>query len=221
MSVTTIDDSLVEGEETFSLVLSNPRPSADVELGAPASATGRILDDDLPAVRVSDGSGTEPVEGLTSEMHFEVTLSEAATTDVTVQWETVGDPAADPPTAAEGGLFCSSEPPPDYMQESAGTVRIEEGNLGPSGPIVVLVCADSDTTEGDETFVVLLTEAEGATVDSSVNPDADRVGVGTIRASGPPEVWVKTPDPVAENAGPMDVRGGPDLGVGRRRCRWT
>ena len=91
VSVTTIDDSEVEGNETFSLVLSNPRPSADVEPGTPPTRWRTIEDNDLPAVRVPDGSGTEPGSG---EMHFEVTLSAAATTDVTVKWETLDDLAA-------------------------------------------------------------------------------------------------------------------------------
>ena len=46
VSVSTLDDSVAEGTETFQAFLSSPMPSASVELGDQDTATATILDND-------------------------------------------------------------------------------------------------------------------------------------------------------------------------------
>ena len=89
-------DALVEPDELLTVNLANANHAT---LGD-ASATLTIMDDDnsepsQPTLSVSDASANEGDEGTTS-MTFTVTLSEAASADVSVDYTTVSDSAVAP-----------------------------------------------------------------------------------------------------------------------------
>jgi hypothetical protein len=57
-----IDDSIIEGNETFGLALANPASSGSIAptLGDPSSATVTVVDNDAPAVVVNSGTVNQP-----------------------------------------------------------------------------------------------------------------------------------------------------------------
>ena len=173
---------LVEGDETFRVNLSDPSANATI---ADAQAIGTIVDDDVvrPALTIADASVTEGDSGQT-ESSFTVTLSSAATEDVTVEFATADDTA----TA-----------PADYTART-GTLTIPAGEL--SGQVTVAVQGDT-LVEGDEIFRVNLSnpsanatiadaQAIGTIVDDDVVRPAltvtkDGTGTGTV-SSDPPGI---------------------------------
>jgi hypothetical protein len=106
-----------------------------------------------PELRIVDASVAEGNSGTTN-MTFTVTLTHAATVPVTLQYATANG------TAASGS---------DY-QPASGTLVISAGQT--TGTITIPVNGDA-TPEGDETFYINLSSADGATI-------ADGQGVGTI-----------------------------------------
>ena len=81
ISVPTLDDTIPEVEEGFTVVLSNPSlVGLEDDTGE-----GTITDDDVPALAIDDAPAV--VEGGTAE--FEVRLSEVSSLAVTVDFETV------------------------------------------------------------------------------------------------------------------------------------
>ena len=142
ISVPTVDDTIREEDETFSVTLSNP---AGATL-ADDTATGTITDDDtqLPALSIADA---EPVtEGATAQ--FEVTLSAESQQVVTVAYATADG------TAVEDS---------DYTQTS-GTLTFAAGETTKTIPVPTI---DDDEQESEEHFTVTLSSPEGATLDDS------------------------------------------------------
>ena len=139
VSVATIDDSVDEPDETFTLVLSSA--SAGVTL-ANATAMGTIEDNDDPlSVSVADKSA---VEG--SPVVFEVTLSAASTQTVEVTYATT------PGTAAVGTDFTAAR----------GTLTFAVGEMSQTVSVETI---DDSVDEPDETFtLVLLSASAGATL---------------------------------------------------------
>ena len=157
ITVEVIGDTEVEPDETFFVNLENVSDNAEIDDG---QGVGTILNDDEPPVPVElsidDVSVTEGDDGETTEAVFEVTLSEAADSEVTVEFSTQADTAS----AADG----------DYTGIS-GTLTFEVGQT--SQTIVVEVNGDTEV-EPDETFFVNLENAS----DNAVI--ADGQGIGTI-----------------------------------------
>jgi len=90
-NVTIVNDALVENSEAFTVTLSNPNNAA---LGAPASATVTISDNDQPSIvlnsaayTVSEGAGTTPIT---------VTLDQAAPYTVSVHYASSDGTASAP-----------------------------------------------------------------------------------------------------------------------------
>ncbi|MGN6184500.1 MAG: beta strand repeat-containing protein, partial [Thermoanaerobaculia bacterium] len=137
-------DTLVEGNETFTVTLTNPS-NATLAI---ASASGTILDNDIapvvPAVSIASASTTEGDNGSTP-MTFVVTLSAATTNTVTINYTTADD-------TASAGV--------DYATTS-GTLVFAPGTLSQS--ILVPVLGDT-LVEGNETFTVTLTNPSNATL---------------------------------------------------------
>ena len=149
VEVPVTDDAAVEGDETFTLTLSEP---VGATLGD-AHADGVILDDDTvvrPVLSVTDTSVPEDAGPAV----FEVRLSEAATTPVSVGWAT-GDG-----TAVAPGDYASG----------AGRVEFAAGQVSARVSVAVV---DDGTVEPDETFTLALSDPDGATV-------GDGTAVGTI-----------------------------------------
>ena len=149
ISIAVTGDTTVESDETFRVDLAGS-VSASISDG---SGTATITNDDAPDIAIDDVSVAEGDSG-TSPATFTVTLSEPGSTPITVDWSTLGL------DAAAGS---------DY-DGALGTVTFAPGDT--SEPITITVLGDT-MVEADETFSVLLSNANGATI-------ADGTGTGTI-----------------------------------------
>jgi len=130
LTVSVIADTLVEGNETLQVQLSNAQGAA---LGD-ALAVGTIVDDDVARLRLSDASGSEIGSG---SVVFTATLSAPLAQPVTVQYATGNG------TASAGT---------DYA-ETTGQITFAPGVT--SATIVVPLMNDG-LAEGDETFMLTL-----------------------------------------------------------------
>ena len=144
--VTVSDDLQDEPDEQFALTLSDP-VNAVVGDG---EGMGTIVDDDVPAVSVSDASVSEDAPNAT----FTVTLSMAAVETVSVNYATADG------TATAGA---------DYVATS-GTLTFAPGDLTKS--VVVTVSGDLQD-EPEEQFAVNLTDPANASIGAGQ-------GIGTI-----------------------------------------
>ena len=134
----------------------------------------------LPELSIGDASVDEGDSGSTT-LDFTVTLSEAATEAVTVEWATSDG------TATAGT---------DYTAGN-GTLTF---NAGDSSKTVSVTVAGDNVDEPDETFEVTLTNPSGATL-------GDDTATGTItNDDDPPTVTlVLTPDTITEAGGVSTV----------------
>jgi hypothetical protein len=152
VSVSTVDDSLVEGTETFAVNLSNATNATIAD----ATGVGTILDNDVAPsnITINDVSANEGNSGTTA-FNFTVSLSAAQPAPVTVDFATADGTATAPSDYAAG----------------TGTVTFAPGST--SQTVTVLVNGDT-TFEPNETFLVNLSNAIGnATI-------TDAQGQGTI-----------------------------------------
>ena len=139
IGVSVIDDSLDEPDETFALVLADPRGAA---LGR-GSALGTIRDDDdPPALSIAGDTGPEDV----GELVFSVTLMARAPTEVTVNYATMDD------TAIAG----------DDYEPVEGTLTFAPGETART--IRVAVVDDAVDEADEESFAVTLSGPSGATL---------------------------------------------------------
>jgi Calx-beta domain/ell wall binding domain 2 (CWB2) len=151
ISVPVNGDTTPEGNETFTVTLSNPSSGTTI---ARATGTGTIVDDDgNPALSIDDVSVVEGDSG-TVDATFTVTLAPAATGSVSVSYAT-----------ADG----TATSPSDYLA-TAGVLSFPAGTKSQS----LTVKVNGDTVdEPNEYFLVKLSNPSGAAV-------ADGQGVGTI-----------------------------------------
>ena len=187
VSVPICDDSLYEGNETFTLTLSNAVNAEFSGQTTSVTATGTIVDDELaPSFSVADATNEED-DGY---VEFEVTLASQVASDVTVDYATV---ALTGTNRATEGTDCTVAGA-DY-DDTSDTLTFFAGSV--SETVSVPICLD-DTDEEDETFRLMLSNA------SSSIPIARSTATGTILDSDdPPELSVAAVAPVAEGAGPM------------------
>ena len=143
----------VQGLEMFSVNLSNPNGA---QLNT-SQAFGLIADDE-PYVNIGGSTAWEGNAG-TTPISFTVSLSAVFDVDVTVSYKT-----------ADGTALAGS----DY-QAAVGAVTIPAGQL--SQTVTVLVNGDV-LDEGDEFFLVNLTDASGLLLETS---PATRPSATTIR----------------------------------------
>ena len=172
ISVSTDDDDLVEGSETFTVTLGNPT-GATIEDG---DATGTINDDDggggggppppppqLPTLSIDDATAEEG-----DRLVFIVTLSGSRTGAVTVDYAT-----------ADG----SAEAASDYTAASS-TLTLAANE---SSKIILVQTTEDTVAEETETFTVTLGNPTGATIEDgdatgTINDDDGGGGGG----GGPP-----------------------------------
>jgi len=145
ISIAISPDTLVENNETFTVVLSNPHGATVAD----GTGVGTIVNDDTPApvvptLAINDASITEGDSG-TSQMTFTVKLSQAASGPVTVNYAT-----------ANGTAIAGS----DYTAAS-GTLTFAAGET--SKTIAVAIAGDT-VVEPNETFTVNLSAPSGATI---------------------------------------------------------
>ena len=163
LGVTTTDDALDEGTETFTVTLTGAKNAV---LGASKSARGTILDNDSPpTVSVSNASATEG-----SSVSFTVSLSAESGTPVTVEYATASG------TATSGTDFTAA----------AGTLTFAAGT--DSQTVSVSTTEDTDT-EGDETFTLTLSNPTDATLGTKASAtgtinDDDATASPTVNLSG-------------------------------------
>ena len=147
VDVTTNDDAVVEGTENFTLDLNTPANAVISD----AIGVGTIADNEgAPSIIINDVTVNESAGTAT----FTVTLSNTSASTVTVDFATADG------TATNGA---------DYIGQT-GTLTFVAGDTSESITVPVL----NDTVyEGNETFVVNLTNPTNATI-------ADPQGLGTI-----------------------------------------
>ncbi|MBN1261635.1 MAG: right-handed parallel beta-helix repeat-containing protein [Anaerolineae bacterium] len=139
--VNLIGDDLREGNETFSVQLSNPSNAA---LGD-ATGQGTITDDDTPACAVADSAAPEPESGV-GVLVFIATLSKPSTQPVTVHYTTR-------PGAATPGS--------DYVATS-GTLSFAAGETLKS--VSVTLNADAEAEPNETLFLDLDAPTGGAII---------------------------------------------------------
>jgi subtilisin family serine protease len=124
--VGVIGDTLVEPNETFTMILSNVVSSVPVSFGT-SSAVGTIVNDDILGISVFPVTGSENA----GTFWFRLGLTEPAATPITVRFNTSNG------TARSGSRA-------DYLATS-GTIRIEPGvqNILVGVPIVNDVIRES------------------------------------------------------------------------------
>ncbi len=169
IKVPIVGDTNVEPHETFKVMLDTPTGD-DVTLGI-ATATGTILNDDIPKIFIDDPTIVEGDSG-TSDLVFHVTLSAASAESITVDFATADG------TAKIGGLF------PDYVTK-AGALTFAPGET--SKTIAVAILGDTFKEADNDTFFVNLSGAVNGFL-------SDVQGVGTIANGADDVVGIKVSD---------------------------
>lgn len=142
ITVPVLSDTLVEGDETFTLTLTNSsNPAIAVEPGQ-SSATLTILDEDRATVSIAGVTATEG-DSSVHTVGLTISLTRPATAPVVVAYQTVAG-------SAEAGR--------DFVAAS-GQVTIASGAT--SAPLNIGILGDH-IVEGDETFAVELTSIQGS-----------------------------------------------------------
>jgi len=151
VAVNAKGENLVEGDETFRVVLSTPVNASMAD----ASATGTILSDDHPAISIDDVTVTEGNTGRVNAV-FTLRLTPAAASAGKIHW------AAGNGTASLGNLDFEAASG-DWSFGAGATTK------------TVSVPVNGDLfVETDETFFVTLSAPQKLTI-------ADNKGQGTIR----------------------------------------
>ncbi|MDI1287876.1 MAG: Calx-beta domain-containing protein [Reyranella sp.] len=154
VQVTAIGDAVVEANEGFTVVLTNP---AGATL-ADGTGAGTITNDDAapppPTLAIGDSTFAEGSAASPGHASFTVTLSAASATPVTVSYATANG------TAAAGS---------DYVAQF-GTLTFAAGE---TQKIIQVTAIGDAVVEANEGFTVVLTNPSGATL-------ADATGAGTI-----------------------------------------
>jgi hypothetical protein len=144
LSVTIVNDSASEDSETFAIALSAPTNGAT--LGAPATATISIADDDEdPGTLQFSGASYSLAEGAGS-----VTISVSRTGGAG------GTASVDFATSSRAAIAAS-----DYTA-IGGTLSWADGDSTPKSFAIPIVNDTSD--EPDESFVVLISNVQGAAI---------------------------------------------------------
>ena len=155
ITVNVVGDTAVEGNETFTINLSNATGATITD----ASGAGTITNDDavvLPTLAINDVSVAEGNGGTTTPtaMVFTVTRTGDLTAASSADW-----------TLAHGTTAAG-----DFTGATSGTVTFAAGAA--TATITVNVVGDT-AVEGNETFTINLSNAAGATI-------TDASGAGTI-----------------------------------------
>jgi Metallo-peptidase family M12B Reprolysin-like/Calx-beta domain len=161
VTVPVIGNTGAELNETFFVNLSAPSGAAIAD----GQGLATILNDDGPVLRITDVSKAEGNSPTITAFTFNVTLSPASASPVTVKYVTANG------TAVASG---------DYTARPLTTVTFAVGET--TKPVTVNVIGDA-TVEANETFFVNLSAPTGATI-------FDSQGVGTILNDDPPALRI-------------------------------
>ncbi len=176
ISVPILGDTIGEANETFTLTLSNPNGAIFLANTSAISATATITNDDTPFVSLAS-STTSISEGDSgsSQLNFTVNLSNAAASEITVNYAT-----------ADGTAVAGS----DYVS-TKNTLGFAPGET--SKTISVPILGDT-SVESDETFTLTLSTPSGAVLGSVASTTA------TIKNDDKPVVTL-TPTTVSVTEG--------------------
>ena len=163
LDIAILDDSVYEGDENFSLTLSNPQGGAS--LGGITSAAVTILDDELaPIGDFHFGSAAYSVNENGGQIIVDVIRSNGSAGAATVDYATMDG-------TASAGL--------DY-QATSGTLNFADGQTSASFTVSVL---DDTLLEGDENVVLSLSNpSSGSTL---VSPATATLTIVENDPSGP------------------------------------
>ena len=192
-TVNISNDNIVEGNETFTIALSNPTGNATV--GSLSSTTVTIVETALPQAELSlaQTDSVDPIE-TSASLSYTLTVNNAGP-DAATNVQVVD-------TLPSGVIFGNASGTDWICQEASGTVTCELANLavGPANPITVNVTAPS--TAGDMTNQATVSAAgttdpepnnnsvsEITTVNNTPTPPSytlsiATVGQGTVTGSG-------------------------------------
>ncbi len=147
-------DPIFEGNETFSVTLSNPNGATFDPPSSNPTATVTIIDNETqPTVSIEGPSDPVPESSADPVLYqpLTISLSHKTTQPVTVTYETQDQSAV-------------SYPFPMDFRSKQDTLTIDPGQL--QGSIEVLIY-DDNVYEGTQSFGVQINEAENAEIDSS------------------------------------------------------
>ena len=184
VEVATVQDEVSEGDETFTVTLSDP---SGVTLGRNSSATVTIEDDDPePVVTVADTTVTEG-----GKAQVVISLDRPSAKDVTVSWSVTDG------TAGSGDHSGPSAPQ---------TITFKAGETEKTVEVATL---QDEVSEGDETFTVTLSDPSGATLgqnssaavtikDDDAKPIAS-VADATVTEGGKAQVTIRLDRPSTQD----------------------
>jgi hypothetical protein len=177
-------DSLWEGPETFSVLLSSPTLATILK----ATGVGTILDNDTaPAVSIDDPTITEVATPDSAQISFKVRLSHVSARPVNLLWQTADDLEVPVANQATAGV--------DYRSVASTPVTIAAGDSVATLKVWVL---SDNASELIESFKVLLAKAVTGDTDLTL---ADDHGVGSIKdANGRPQVTINDATLAESNA---------------------
>jgi probable HAF family extracellular repeat protein len=165
ITVNPTSDAIDEPNETVILTVTS---GTGYTVGSPSAATGTITDDEgLPTISIDDVTAVEGNSGP-SAFVFTVSLSNASSSSVTVNYQTAA--GSTNPATGGAGPNCGAAGV-DFITTSAG-LTFAAGET--SKQVSVTVCGDNNV-EPDETFFVTLS---GNSPNS--NLPANTKGTGTI-----------------------------------------
>ena len=191
VEVQTTQDDLFEPDETFKAVLSDaalgdgdPGTGVSIESGK-GTAIGTIKNDDTqPSFAVANASASEG-DAIT----FTVTRSGAMDNAVSVKWNTKAD-------SGDGANAASTT---DYT--AVPTARTLTFAKGEGTQTFTVATTEDNLHEGDETFLVELTDAEGATIAT-----AEATGTITDDDAAPSGITLTvSPSAVGERDGETEI----------------
>ena len=153
-SVALNDDDVYEGDETFTVTLSD---AVNATLPLPATATGTIIDNESePTISIADASANEG-----EELMFEATLSVPADRVVSFSYS----------TSIESGD--KAQPHNDFSPVTALRAEFGAGETVVTVPVLTFDDLSDPVFEDDETFTVTISDPTNATI-------LDGVAKGTI-----------------------------------------
>ena len=188
MTVTVVvnGDQVVEGDESFTVNLSNAVGATILD----GTATGTITDDDTAQLSISNVTQVEGDTGTQSFL-FTVSLGSGVTSagDITFDWSTADDTA----TA-----------PADYVAVPVTGAMLAAGN---NSMTVTVVVNGDQVVEGDESFTVNLSNAVGATI-------LDGTATGTITDDDTAQLSISNVTQVEGDTGTQSFLFAVSLGSG-------
>ncbi len=191
-NVPVIGDTIAEDDETFTVTLSNLSSNARFAGGVAAvSATGTIVDDEQPQIRIADSEvveGNNPSNNL-NQMVFEVTAHRPLSADVTFTYSATlesGDTAGTGDFGPVSGLSAR-------LPKGANSMRIRVPIIG------------DRVVEHDETFTVTLSNLQGPARFAGGGETLSATGVILDDDTANHRYTLKlSPQAVAEDADPND-----------------